>query len=84
MSLKAVDEFRECLSSDPTLQAKMAKAFKSGLPAVVALGADNGFTFTPQEAQESLARYDQDGELTDYEMELVSAGGTVTPTASMS
>jgi len=74
MSLAAVEAFRKQINTDDELKQKATVALNSSLADVVALGAEYGHSFTEAEANEFLAGVTQDGELSDYELELVSAG----------
>jgi len=74
MSIAAVEEFRKQINTDDGLKQKATVALNSSLADVVALGAEYKHQFTEAEANEFLASLMNDGELSDYELELVSAG----------
>ncbi len=82
MSRQTIEGFRERINSDSALMERAKAAFYKGLPAVVALGAEYGYSFTEVEAEEAVAEYSQDGELSDFELELVSAG-SATPSSDL-
>ena len=75
MSKESAVKFREKVSATPELQAKVRNAISQGkdLSEAVALGKQTGFTFTEQEAEEVLATTSQ-GELSDFELEMVAGG----------
>ena len=79
MSKESALKFRDKINASPELQAKVRNAFSQGkdLSEMVALGAQNGFAFTAEEAQEALAGAGE-GELSDFELEMV-AGGSLKP-----
>ena len=84
MSRQAIESFRQRMNSDPEVMEKAKIALNTNIPAVVALGAEYGYSFTEAEAEEALVEYMTDGELSDSELELVSAGSSVPVIGSIS
>jgi len=74
MSIAALEAFRKQINTDDELKQKATVALNSSVADVVALGAQYKHHFTEEEANEFLAGVIHDGELSDYELELVSAG----------
>ncbi len=74
MSIEAIDQFRAQVAADPELQARFGQAYETGPAALTALGRERGWQFTEAEAAETIERCLDDGELTDYELELVAGG----------
>jgi predicted ribosomally synthesized peptide with nif11-like leader len=74
MSIAAVEAFRKQINTDDELKQKATVALHCSVADVVALGAEYKHRFTEEEANEFLASLMNDGELSDYELELVSAG----------
>ena len=79
MTTPAFEQFRTQVSADKALQTAVAACFSSpptegstGFDKLAALGKSHGFDFTVQEAQGS--RGSGDATLSDFELELVSAG----------
>ena len=79
MATQAFEKFRTQVNADKALQAAVAACFSSaptegstGFDKLAALGKSHGFEFTAQDAQGATAA---DGAaLSDFELELVSAG----------
>jgi hypothetical protein len=67
------------MNSDPEVMEKAKIALYTDAAAVVALGAEYGYSFTEAEADEALIEFLRDGELSDFELELVSAGSQMPP-----
>ena len=74
MSVEAIDQFRAQVATDPGLQARLASALDVGPDALAALGKDCGYDFTAAEASAAVDRARTDGELSDFELELVAGG----------
>lgn len=76
MTIESLNQFREKLSADTELQEAMRGLLGSDgmldLAAAVALGEQHGFQFTAEDIT-SAASNDND-ELSDFELEMVSAG----------
>jgi predicted ribosomally synthesized peptide with nif11-like leader len=76
MSIEAVETFREKIDTSPELQGALrARVSRNGLidpETIVGLARDNGFVFTSAELEKAFADKD---ELSDIELELVSAAG---------
>jgi len=76
MTLKAATDFREIVNQDPAL-AETLRGLLDGngllnLPEAVKLGAQHGFEYSEADIQ-ALFSNDND-ELSDFELEMVSAG----------
>jgi predicted ribosomally synthesized peptide with nif11-like leader len=76
MSQQVISDFRAAVEADRELQndvrAELAKGDGADL---AALGRRHGFEFTTEEFNEAWAASRSEGELTRFEMEMVSAGG---------
>ncbi|NVJ91826.1 MAG: hypothetical protein HWE34_09220 [Methylocystaceae bacterium] len=71
-------EFRKLVASDQALQTEVAKTVSNGSwdPAVlVKLGEANGLSFTSDDIVNILS--EENDELSDFELEMVAAGGSV-------
>ena len=87
MTTPAFEQFRTQVSADKALQTAVAACFSSpptegstGFDKLAALGKSHGFDFTAQDVQGSMVT--GDATLSDFELELVSAGnGTDAKTA---
>jgi len=77
MSVENVISFSEKVVGQPQLEVKVRACIEGNLnlPALVALGAEHGFTFTEDEVW-SIYANDND-ELSDFELEMVAAGNPV-------
>ena len=76
MSVQAALAFRRKVNDDPTLQRKVRDAVKAqGFVDAVALGKAHGFEFT--QAEVSQISKDDNLELTEFELEMVSGGTTL-------
>jgi len=76
MSLTALDQFGNALTADATLQQACLGAFSADRhKEVLALGKQLGFEFSADDVKQCL----NDAELSDFELELVSAGMVITP-----
>ena len=88
MTTEAFEKFRTQVNADKALQASVAACFSSaptegstGLDKLAALGRSHGFEFTAQDAQGATAA---DGTaLSDFELELVSAGSNAEAKAAL-
>ncbi len=83
MSIEAVNQFLDRVSSDRQLQAEVTQAMEAENDrlAVTQLAAKHGFDFTPEELGsqiEQTIESQQEGELNEAELESV-AGGVCTP-----
>jgi predicted ribosomally synthesized peptide with nif11-like leader len=76
MSYQDALDFRAKLNDDPELATRATAAFSKSLTAVVEFGKSNGFFFTESEAETAINQVLSNQELSDYELELVSAGGS--------
>jgi len=75
MSLAAAQAFREEVSRDAELQELVRSAFASGsVGALIARASERGFDFTAEELEATASTVDREAELSDFELELVSAG----------
>jgi len=74
MSVESIEKFRERINDDSALQEEFLTAFQEGPAALVALAKANGFEFTEAEADAAIEELSQGGELSDFELELVSGG----------
>ena len=79
MTTQAFEQLRTQVNTDKGLQAQVAACFSSapadgftGFEKLVALGKSHGFEFTAEEARG--AAESDDPSLSDFELELVSAG----------
>jgi predicted ribosomally synthesized peptide with nif11-like leader len=75
MSAESIASFRSKVSSNNALQISLTEAVNSGPEAVIALGAANGFNFDASDIQAATSA----GDLTDFELGLVSGGFGVRP-----
>ncbi len=79
MTTSNITEFREKVAADPAIQLEVRKlmgvAGSPDLAGLVELGTKNGCQFSEQEVSDLFAN-DND-ELSDFEMEMVSAGFAV-------
>jgi len=75
MTVDAITAFRKHVNSDAGLQRQFAQAADISSAAMAELGRANGYVFSDAEALHELEQCLGDGELTDFELELVSAGG---------
>lgn len=76
MSLQAAQEFRSKVNESPLLQDSVRAAFaQQSAEQVVALGREHGHEFTTEDVVELWDAVNETGELSDFELELVSAGG---------
>jgi len=74
MSIESVLAFRGRVAGNPELEAKVRTCIETGqgFAGLTALGAEHGFRFT--EGEISAAFVNDDSELSDFELEMVSAG----------
>lgn len=70
MSKAAVEQFRAKVAHDSALQAKVRGLGADKGAEVVALGRELGFQFTQADLEAAL----EEGELSDFELEVVSGG----------
>lgn len=74
MSITALDQFRAKLATDVALQKACMDSMSAGKQdEVIALGRSLGFEFSAEDVQQRMA----DAELSEIELELVSAGAIV-------
>tara|TARA_R110002110_G_scaffold261322_6_gene477138 strand:- start:7952 stop:8212 length:261 start_codon:yes stop_codon:yes gene_type:complete len=77
MTIEALQSFREVVRNDAVIEAQMRETLGSGgeidLSRAVQLGAQHGHRFSEQEVVELFAS--ENDELSDFELELVAAGG---------
>jgi predicted ribosomally synthesized peptide with nif11-like leader len=74
MSTQALQAFRGEVSNSEQLQAAV-RACAMDLGAIAALGRKHGFDFTSDEIQSTFSA--SGGELSDFELEMVSAGTAI-------
>lgn len=76
MSKEAVGLFREKIAQDAQLQSILREAFlaEDDQLNLVDLAREHGFEFTEEEGLAVLQQSTNDGELSDFELELVGAG----------
>ncbi len=68
-------EFRKLVANDQTLQTEIAKTVGNGSwdpAALIKLGEANGLSFTSEDIVNNL--FEEDDELSDFELEMVAAG----------
>jgi len=79
MSIESVNEFRDKVKNSPELETVLRELFFSDgrldLPGAVKLGEQHGFSFSEDEIVALFAN-DND-ELSDFELEMVSAGAPI-------
>ena len=80
MSTAALDDFYSRVCADRALESEALGALEAGPSAVVALGAREGFAFSEDELTAALA--ERGGDLSDDDLDLVSAGERLCSTAS--
>lgn len=75
MSKEAAMTFRDKVNTDQQLQVEMRRAIDAGngIDEAIGLGRKFGLEFTAQEAFEAMNEVGE-GELTDFELELVAGG----------
>lgn len=82
MSLESALAFRDRINNDQELQRLLAHEQSTYLSTgeqqldLLKLAHESGFEFTKEELFEACARIEAGGELSDFELELVSAGGS--------
>lgn len=76
MSIENVEKFYEEIQKRTELsdQLKNADSLDSFIELAVKLGADNGFTFTPQDVAEVLEQKKTEVELSSQDLEAVAGG----------
>lgn len=79
MSKEAVRLFRDKIGQDEQLQSILRVAFETmdDQLNLVDLAREYGFEFTEEEGLAALQEAREGGELSDFELELVTAGGPV-------
>lgn len=76
MSKDSAIAYREYVKAHPELEAEMRDILaKIGVVDNVEFAKKYGFEFTETEAYEAWDAVTEDGELSDFELEMVSAGG---------
>jgi predicted ribosomally synthesized peptide with nif11-like leader len=76
MSKQALSDFRGAVESSRELQNEVRAELAKGDSAdFAALGRQHGFEFTAEEFNEGYSAGRSHGELTPFEMEMVSGGG---------
>lgn len=83
MSTEALMQFYDRAMTDPALQAEAAEALAAGPSSIVALGQRLGYDFTADELTDQLTRLNQDQELSDEDLDAVSAGESMSGTATI-
>jgi predicted ribosomally synthesized peptide with nif11-like leader len=71
-------EFRKLVANDQALQTEIAKTVGNGSwdpAALIKLGEANGLSFTSDDIVNNL--FEEDDELSDFELEMVAAGSPV-------
>ncbi|MES2495436.1 MAG: Nif11-like leader peptide family RiPP precursor [Pseudomonadota bacterium] len=81
---QSVEKFRELVSEDSSLQPAFLEAFAKGPAALAQLAKQHGFDVSPAEVDAALAEISENGELSDFELELVSGGVIRGSTLSLS
>ncbi|WP_417782030.1 Nif11-like leader peptide family RiPP precursor [Terasakiella pusilla] len=70
-------EFRKLVASDENLQNEVSNAVGNGKwdpEALIKLGEANGLSFTAEDITSNL--FEENDELSDFELEMVAAGGS--------
>ncbi|WP_294641313.1 Nif11-like leader peptide family natural product precursor [uncultured Aureimonas sp.] len=75
MSIETVKAFFVQADSDPSLCEKFRSAALDSAEAVSRLGREHGYIFSPEDAMAAFEDYES-GELSDEDLDLVSAGGS--------
>ena len=73
MSAEHAQAFRQIVSADPSLQARIRESIANGWDGAIALGSENGYEFSEADLEQVYGG-SQRSELTDFEMELVVGG----------
>lgn len=74
-----LEKFRQLADQNPDLQGRIRELFANddwSPETLVKMGADHGLTFSAQEIMDSFAN-DDSGELSDFELEMVSGGNLI-------
>lgn len=74
MIVESIEKFRERVNDDRSLQPAFLEAFAQGPAALATLAKTQGFEFSEAEASSALAELSKGGDLSDFELELVSGG----------
>ena len=77
MNDQDIQNFRTRVSQDPALQAQFFDAWQDSCGALASLARQNGFDATTDGVLAAITKVSDSGELTDFELELVSGGGGV-------
>jgi hypothetical protein len=79
MSVDALNDFRRSIRGNEAIEAEVAVLLSSAggidIAGIVALGERHGFSFTEAEVQ--TYELGKDDELSDFELEIVSAGAAI-------
>lgn len=78
MSIEQVKAFYRHAGDDPSLQDEFRSAALESAEALSRLGHKHGYAFAPEDAMAALEHYES-GELSDEDLDLVSAGGSCPP-----
>ena len=73
MSIEQANAFRKFVTENESVQEQIDKAVADGSLKLTKLAAEHGFEFTAEEAQ-TVWDAAQGGELSDFELEMVSGG----------
>ena len=76
MSIDQANAFRTFVNENESVQEQIKGAGSEESFSLVALAAEHGYTFTAEEAQSAWDAA-QEGELSDFELEVVSGGWLV-------
>ena len=74
MNKSNVSAFRAKVNDSEELQATIRDQARAGTLNLVALGKEHGFDFTQDEVRELVEQLEGEGELSEFELELVSGG----------
>lgn len=81
MSIEQVKAFFLQASGDPSLQESFRAVALESAEALSHLGREHGYAFSADDADAALKEYES-GELSDEDLDLVSAGGSCPPYAT--
>jgi predicted ribosomally synthesized peptide with nif11-like leader len=78
MSLESARAFRQAVSESPELQERVRDILSQKVWNLLALAREYGYDITPDEGDAVFREEIVEGELSDFELEMVSAGGCTT------
>ena len=76
MGTSATEAFRAKINASEELQDTIRARLGAGTLDLVALGKEQGFDFTQDEAKALIDQLEEEGELSEFELEVVSGGGS--------